>query len=62
MKKNPDLSCPLCQGPMTVIGTRGDIWVVCQNPCDPLCKENVAGHGTTEQAAYGIACEKYRKR
>lgn len=53
--------CPLCHEPMEVKRDDTGVTVICMGPCDPLCHENVFGHGSNEKNAYEIACEKYRK-
>lgn len=54
--------CPLCDGPMTVIADDTGIQVWCNNiPCDPLCHENVYGHGSNVKEAYDVARHKFWK-
>jgi hypothetical protein len=57
---NPAFPCPLCKGPMTELPDATGVMVKCFNePCDPLCKENVFGHGRNSQDAYKTAKEKF---
>ncbi len=61
---NPtDFNCPLCDGLMTQIpdAAGGGVYIKCLNVCDPLCHENVEGHGRTVKEAHSVACEKYKK-
>ena len=53
--------CSLCGGSMEV-RTDADglgVTVICLNPCDPLCHENVFGHGKTAKEAWEISKEKF---
>ena len=57
-----DFNCPLCDGLMTPIpDPSGGFYIKCYNACDPLCHENVVGHGHTLKEAHSIACQKYKK-
>ena len=56
---NPAYPCPLCKGPMTEIPDATGVIVKCYNPCDPLCHENVFGHGKNSRDAFEVACQKF---
>jgi hypothetical protein len=53
--------CSLCGGEMTVRpdGDGGGFTVICLNPCDSLCHENVFGHGKTAKEAWEVSKEKF---
>lgn len=51
--------CSLCGGEMTVKPDDTGVTVICLNPCDPLCHENVYGHGKTAKEAWEVSKEKY---
>lgn len=60
MKENEFL-CSLCGGLMTVKPDATGVTVVCLNPCDPHCHENVYGHGKNAKEAWEVSKEKFRK-
>lgn len=61
MKEIEDFLCSLCGGKMTVKPDATGVTVICLNPCDPMCHENVFGHGKNAKDAWEVSKEKFRK-
>ena len=61
---HPELTCPLCGGPITAIpNVEGDekhgVMVWCLNKCIESCHENPFGFSDTTAEAYKILKQKY---
>lgn len=59
---DPKYPCSLCGKPMDVVPDSTGVMVICNNECDPMCHENVFGHGKNVKEAYEVSKEKYPKQ
>lgn len=60
------MKCSLCGGRMDYYPDKEDGGlkqaglIKCNNSCDPLCHENVKGHGSNVKEAYEVACDFFK--